>query len=66
MLEEKFQYQNAALFAIFTMVYNFIEKCDCPGITPTSAGAQNLDDSITATKTMLQIYLTNALQLEDA
>lgn len=37
MLEEKFQYQDAAQFAIFTMVNNFIEKCGCPGITPASA-----------------------------
>jgi hypothetical protein len=37
MLEEKLQYQDAALFAIFTIVYNFIEKFGCPGITPASA-----------------------------
>ena len=54
--------QDAARFAIFTMVNNAVEKCVYPEITPASGCPQNLEASIDATATMLTAYLENTFK----
>lgn len=62
MPSEEPKYEEAARFAIFTLVNNAIEKCVYPEITPASGCPQNFDESIEATSVMLTAYLSEKLK----